>query len=64
VTAASARYTVNAAGASNNPGLSEISFDGTAVTPGVPDASTWVLMIAGFSMVGVAARRRKTAVAA
>lgn len=30
----------------------------------VPEASTWVMLIAGFGMVGVAARRRKKNVAA
>ena len=31
---------------------------------GVPEPATWGLMIAGFGMVGAAARRRRTAVAA
>ena len=31
---------------------------------GVPEPATWSLMIGGFAMVGAAARRRKTAVAA
>ena len=30
----------------------------------VPEPATWFLLVAGFGMVGVAARRRKTAVAA
>ena len=39
--------------------------DGVSITGGVPEASTWGMLIAGFGLVGVAARRRKvTAVAA
>ena len=30
----------------------------------VPEASTWVMLIAGFGMVGIASRRRRSAVAA
>jgi hypothetical protein len=30
----------------------------------IPEPATWALMIVGFGMVGVAARRRKAAVAA
>ena len=33
----------------------------TSFAPGVPDASTWALMIAGFAMIGAAARRRVAA---
>ncbi len=31
---------------------------------GVPEAGTWAMLVAGFAMVGFAARRRRTAVAA
>lgn len=34
------------------------------LTGGVPEPASWALMIAGFGMVGLAARRRMTAVAA
>lgn len=51
------RYSVLASGASNNPGLSNISFNT------VPEPATWFLLIAGFGMVGVAARRRGAAIA-
>ena len=53
------QYTVLAAGPSNNPGLSNISF-----TTRVPEPGTWALLVVGFGMVGFAARRRKSAVAA
>ncbi|MBC7522408.1 MAG: PEPxxWA-CTERM sorting domain-containing protein, partial [Sandarakinorhabdus sp.] len=43
-----------------NAGLSNISFEGARV----PEPATWGLLIVGFGMVGVAARRRKAAVAA
>jgi hypothetical protein len=32
-------------------------------TPAVPEASTWVMMIAGFGLMGVALRRRLKTVA-
>ncbi|WP_353217552.1 PEPxxWA-CTERM sorting domain-containing protein [Sandarakinorhabdus sp.] len=38
--------------------------DGFRVITAVPEASTWVMLLAGFGMVGAAARRRKTVVAA
>ncbi|TRW17792.1 PEPxxWA-CTERM sorting domain-containing protein [Glacieibacterium frigidum] len=41
-----------------NPGLSNIAFNA------VPEPATWGLLIAGFAVVGIAARRRRTAVAA
>lgn len=33
-------------------------------TPGIPEPGTWALMIAGFGLVGIAARRRRIATAA
>ena len=56
------QYSVLASGPSGNPGLSDIRFEG--VLASVPEPATWFLLVAGFGMVGVAARRRKTAVAA
>ena len=52
--------------ASGTPGgAPPISFlDGVSLTAAVPEPATWGLMIAGFGLVGVAARRRGTAVAA
>lgn len=41
-----------------NAGLSNIAFNA------VPEPATWGLLIAGFAMVGVAARRRRTVFAA
>jgi hypothetical protein len=37
---------------------------GQVVVPGIPEAGTWAMMIAGFGLVGTAMRRRRTAVAA
>lgn len=34
--------------------------DGVSVTDAVPEAATWAMMIAGFGLVGVAARRRRS----
>lgn len=53
------RYTVLATNGPN-PGLSNIVFDGSVV----PEPAAWGLMIAGFGIVGVAARRRRTLLAA
>ena len=30
------------------------------ISPGVPEAASWAMMIAGFALVGVASRRRQT----
>lgn len=45
-------------------GLGGYLDDITISTTAVPEASTWALMIAGFGMVGFAARRRRDVVAA
>ena len=36
----------------------------TSIAPGVPEAATWAMMIAGFGLVGAAMRRRSAALAA
>lgn len=56
------RLTFAAAGRSDSLGgyLDDISITSGAV----PELSTWVMLIAGFGLVGVAARRRQRAVAA
>ena len=51
----------NLAFSGNDFAVDDISF---ATTTSVPDAATWSLFIGGFAMVGAAARRRRTAVAA
>jgi hypothetical protein len=33
-------------------------------TPGVPEPTVWMMMIAGFGLVGLVARRRKSAISA
>lgn len=35
-----------------------------SVVGGVPEPTTWALLVGGFGLVGVAARRRRTVVAA
>ncbi|WP_235890511.1 PEPxxWA-CTERM sorting domain-containing protein [Sandaracinobacter neustonicus] len=40
------------------------SKDGGTVIPGVPEPATWAMLIAGFGLVGAAARRRRPIVAA
>ncbi len=37
--------------------------DGVSLTGGVPEAATWAMLVAGFGLVGAAARRRHAAVA-
>ncbi len=37
--------------------------DGNPVNPGVPEPSSWAMLIAGFGLVGAASRRRRTAIA-
>lgn len=44
-------------------GVAQISIDPRSIGPAVPEAATWAMMIAGFGLVGFAARRR-TAIAA
>lgn len=52
------QYGVLSSATNANVGLSNIAFNA------VPEPATWGLLIAGFAMVGVAARRRRTAFAA
>lgn len=53
-------YSGNVSGRPASVG-SSITF---AAAGGVPEASVWMLMIAGFGLIGVASRRRSDAVAA
>jgi hypothetical protein len=57
ITARYVTYSVDAANGGNT-GLSDIRF------ATVPEPGTWALLIIGFGMVGVSARRRKAVVAA
>jgi len=38
--------------------------DNVSLTAAVPEAATWAMMVVGFGLVGVAARRRSATVAA
>jgi hypothetical protein len=42
--------------------VSEVTFDGT--TGGVPEASVWAMLLAGFGLTGAAVRRRRISAAA
>jgi hypothetical protein len=53
--------------ASGNPSGLRVELTGTAdlaPAPGVPEPQTWAMLVVGFGLVGVSARRRKAAVAA
>jgi hypothetical protein len=60
----SVRYVVDGTNGGVNPGISEISFEGTRAQGVVPEAATWAMLIAGFGLVGAAARRRRIVVSA
>ena len=62
LTAQYIRYSVTAS-TGPNTGLSDIHFDG-ALAAAVPEPQVWGLIVLGFGMVGVVARRRKQTVAA
>jgi PEP-CTERM motif len=43
----------------NLPLTNVAAFDPNAVTPGVPEPSTWAMMVLGFTGVGFMAYRRR-----
>ena len=45
-------------GFTNYFGIDQLTFD-AAATPGVPEPTTWAMMIVGFGMIGGAARHRR-----
>ena len=51
-------YSVTSTNGFVNPGLSDLSFQGSAV----PEASTWAMLMVGFGLLGGALRRRKQTV--
>lgn len=59
--------TVRTANASGDDNIFLAAFvvnaEGRVVGPVIPEPATWMLMIAGFGLVGAAARRRRTAAA-
>lgn len=55
------QYTVLATQGAN-PGLSNISFEGRLAV--VPEPESWTMLLGGFGLVGLAARRRRRAIAA
>jgi choice-of-anchor C domain-containing protein len=48
---------------SSTPGPWGIALDNVAVNGAVPEPTTWAMLIAGFGMVGVGMRRRRTDIA-
>ncbi len=57
-------FSIDFAGTANRTGFDNITFG--SATPGgvVPEPGTWAMLIAGFGLVGMAARRRRVAAAA
>lgn len=51
------QFTVDVTGGPN-VGVDQLTFGTAAVVSGVPEPSTWALMIGGFGMVGACMRRR------
>jgi hypothetical protein len=54
---------IDFAGAANFVAFDDITF-GSAVAGGVPEPASWVMLIAGFGLVGAARRRKATVVTA
>jgi hypothetical protein len=48
----------------DNGGSFQVNVQAPAATGGVPEPASWVLMIAGFGLTGMALRRRRSTVAA
>ncbi len=53
--------TVDGSGWFNNTGAFTVTIDGFEVTAGVPEPSTWAMLLLGFAGVGFAGYRRKRA---
>ena len=62
VTFAGIAHSVDFGGVANQAGFDNITL-GSDVAGGVPEPSTWALLIAGFGLAGVSLRRRRTAIA-
>jgi PEP-CTERM motif len=63
-TAQSATQTLSFLAQGGPGGLPPVALlDGVSLTANVPEAATWVMLIAGFGLVGAAARRRRTVAA-
>lgn len=62
VTFAGTAMSANFGGAAGATGFDNITLG--SATPGVPEPGSWVMLIAGFGLVGAAARRRRSFAAA
>ena len=60
VTFAGTAMSVDFGGVANQAGFDDITL-GSAVAGGVPEPSTWALLIGGFGLAGVSLRRRRAA---
>lgn len=62
VTFAGTAFSIDFGGTANQTGFDNITFG--SANPRVPEPGVWAMLIAGFGLVGHAARRRRTALAA
>ncbi|MFN7173815.1 MAG: PEPxxWA-CTERM sorting domain-containing protein [Thermaurantiacus tibetensis] len=62
VTFSGTAFSIDFGGTANQTGFDNITFG--SANPRVPEPGVWAMLIAGFGLVGHAARRRRTALAA
>ena len=59
VTFAGTAKSINFAGTAGRTGFDDITFGSDVAGGGVPEPASWAMLIAGFGLVGAAARRRR-----
>jgi hypothetical protein len=62
VTFSGTAFSIDFGGTANQTGFDNITFG--SASPAIPEPATWAMLIAGFGLVGHAARRRRAALAA
>lgn len=64
LTFAGVAHSVVFGGLSNSQVFDDLTFGSATPGGGVPEPASWAMLVAGFGLVGAAARRRKTVIAA